>query len=263
MKTNREYDQQMKAVLLQQANQIEPSTELFEKIKNNIYNQEREETMKNKITSFKKSRRLAVIVASFVLLGSLTALGVTMGKSWVGHSNHKYKTFPSQETILKDVGFIPKYPEALPGGFEYDNGGTGESTLSDDAGDILTQTKDITLGYKRANEKTSLSLIITQIGEEFLDNKESQLVGNLDEINLYYYNQDYKFVPPNYELTEEDKKAKEKGELEISYGAREVNINNVQGLSWYEDGLQYMIMGSDYNFTVEEMIEMATVIIRQ
>ncbi|HHX61356.1 MAG TPA: hypothetical protein GX707_11700 [Epulopiscium sp.] len=263
MKMNKESNQQIKLALLQGTNEIEPSAGLFDKIKKDIYEQECGETMKNKVTSFKKGRRLAVIAASFVLLGSLTVLGVTMGKSWVGHSNHKYKTFPSQETILKDVGFIPKYPESLPGGFEYDNGGTGESTLSDDAGNILTQTKDITLGYKRANEKASLSLTITQIGEAFLDNKESQLVGNLDEINLYYYNQDYKFVPPNYALTEEDKKAKEKGELEISYGAREVSINNVQGLSWYEDGLQYMIMGSDYNFTVEEMIEMATVIIRQ
>ena len=263
MKTNKECDQQMKVLLMQEVNQIEPSTDLFEKIKNNIYNQEREETMKNKVIRFKKSRRLAVIVASFVLLGSLTALGVTMGKSWVGHSNHKYKTFPSQETILKDVGFIPKYTESLPGGFEYDNGGIGESTLSDDTGDILTQTKDIMLGYKRANEKATLGLIIEQIGEEFLDNKESQLVGNLGGINLYYYNQDYKFVPPNYELTEEDVKAQEKGELEISYGADETSIDNVQGLSWYEDGLQYMIMGSDYNFTVEEMIEMATVILKQ
>lgn len=263
MKTTKEYDHQMKAVLLQEVNQIEPSRELFEKIKNDIYKQESGEIMKNKAISLKKSRRLAVIVASFILLASLTALGVTMGKSWVGHSNHKYKAFPSQERILKDVGFIPKYPESLPGGFEYDNGGTGESTLLDDAGNILTRTKDITLGYRRANEKASLSLIITQIEEEFLDNKESQLVGNLGEINLYYYRQDYKFVPANYELTEEDKKAKEKGELEISYGAHEIGINNVQGLSWYEDGLQYMIMGSDYNFTVEEMIEVATVIIRQ
>lgn len=263
MKINKKSNQKIKLALLQGTNEIEPSAELFDKIKKDIYEQECGEIMKNKVTNFKKGRRLVVIAASFVLLGSLTVLGITMGKSWVGHTNLKYKTFPSQEKILKDVGFIPKYPESLPGGFEYANGGTGESKLSDDAGNILVQTKNIALGYKRENEKSILSLSITQLEEQFLDNKESQLVGDLNGINLYYYQQDYKFVPANYELTEEDKKAKEAGELEISYGASEISVCNMQGLSWYEDGLEYMIMGSDYSFTVEEMIDMAAVIIQQ
>lgn len=263
MKMNKESNEQIKLALLQVTNEIEPSGELFDKIKKDIYKKECGETMKSKVTKVKKGRRLAAMVASFILLGSLTVLGVTMGKSWVGHTNLKYKTFPNQEKILKDVGFTPKYSESLPGGFEYVNGGTGESKLSDDAGNVLTQTKDVTLGYKRENEKATLDLSITQVEERFLDNKESQLVGDLNGISLYYYQQDYKFVPENYELTEEDKRAKEAGELEISYGASEISISNVQGLSWYEDGLKYMIMGSDYGFTVEEMIDMATVIIQQ
>lgn len=263
MKMNKSSNEQIKLALLQGANEIEPSAELFDKIKKDIYKKECGETMENKATSFKKGKRLAVLVASFVLLCSITVLGVTMGKSWVGHSNLKYKTFPSQEQILKDVGFVPKYAKSLPGGFEYANGGIGKSKLSDDTGNILAQTNDVTLGYKRENEKSLLNLSITQVEETFLDNKKSQLVGDLNGINLYYYQQDYKFVPPNYELTEEDKKATQAGKLEISYGASEITVCNVQGLSWYEDGLAYMIMGSDYGFTIEEMIDMATVIIQQ
>lgn len=263
MKINKESNEQIKLALLQGTDQIEPSAGLFDKIKKDIYKKECGETMESKASSSKKGRRLAVLVASFVLLCSLTVLGVTMGKSWIGHTNLKYKTFPSQEKIFKDVGFVPKYTESLPGGFEYVSGGIGESKLSDDAGNILTQTKDLNLGYKRENDKSTLDLSITQVEERFLDNKESQLVGDLNGINLYYYQQDYKFVPPNYELTEEDKKKMEEGKLEISYGASEINLCNVQGLSWYEDGLEYMIMGSDFGFTVEEMIDMATVIIQQ
>ena len=203
------------------------------------------------------------MAASFVLLATLSVLGVSMGKSWVGHTNFKYKNFPSKEQMLKNVGFIPKYSDSLPGGFEYANGGTGESTLSDDAGNILTKAKEVTLGYKRENEESSLTLSITKIEKAFLDNRESQLVGNLDGIDLYYYEKDYKFVPANYEPTEEDKRANEAGELEISYGASEISICNIQGLSWYEDGLEYCIIGSDYEFTIEEMIGMAKVVIEQ
>ncbi|MEG1001641.1 MAG: hypothetical protein RR844_09615 [Clostridium sp.] len=80
---------------------------------------------------------------------------------------------------------------------------------------------------------------------------------------MYYYEQNYKFVPENYELTEEDKRDQAEGKLEISFGASEVSIKNIQGLSWYEGGLEYRVMGNDYNFEVEEMIDMAKVIITQ
>lgn len=262
MKNNKIYDEEIRTVLLQEANQIEPSEGLFDKIKKGIYEQGDKGIMENKVRGIKKGRRLAIMVASFIIIGSLTVMGVNMGKSWVGYTDHKYKTFPSEERVLKDVGFLPKYPESLPGGFEYANGGTGESTLSE-AGDVLTKTKEVTFGYKRGNEKPTLTLSITEIDEMFLDNNESQLVGDLNGIELYYYQQAYKFVPADYELTEEDKRVYDAGELEISYGSSEIEYNNVQGLSWYEDGLQYMIMGSDYDFTVEEMIGMAKAIIEQ
>lgn len=262
MKTNRQQNEQIKVALSRRAINIEPSEELFSKIKTNINEQESRKIMGDKVAGIRKGKRLAIIAASFVLLGSIAVLGTTMGKSWVGHTNLKYRAFPSQEKILKDVGFVPKYTKSLPGGFEYTNGGTGESTLSDDAGNVLTKTKEVSLGYKRGNEKPALNLNITQIDEAFLDSHEtSQLAGELDGIALYYHEQDYKFVPPSYELTEEDKRANEEGELEISFGSSEVSIENIQSLSWYEDGLQYMLMGNDFGFTVEEMIEMARVVV--
>ena len=150
MKNNKICHEEIRTVLLQEVNQIEPSKGLFEKIKKNIYEQEDIGIMGNKARGIKKGRRLAIMVASFIIIGSLTVMGVTMGKSWVGYTDTKYKTFPSQERVLKDVGFLPKYPESLPGGFEYADGGTGESTLSD-AGDVLTKVKEVTLGYKRGN----------------------------------------------------------------------------------------------------------------
>ena len=262
MKRNKEYDEEIKSMLVENAKQIEPSKELFDKITKDIYEGKDKEIMRNKVRGFKKSRRVAVMVASLILIGSLTVMGVRIGKSWVGSSNSRYNTFPSQEKVLKDVGFLPKYPKSLPGGFEYVSGGTGTSTLSD-SGNDLTETREVSLAYKNESEESLVHLSISQIDEVFIDNEESELVGKLNGIDLYYYNKDYKFVPVDYELTKEDKKAMEMGELEISYGASEISFSDIQSLSWYEDGLQYMIMGDNHNFTVEEMIDMAKVIIRQ
>lgn len=262
MRTNKKQKEKIQNIFSQKAIEIEPSKELFNKIRKDIYEQECNKTMKNKLFGLIRGKRLVTIAACCVVLGSITVIGATMGKSWISHSQAKYMTFPSEERIQKDVGFVPKYTDTLPGGFEYSNGGFGESQLEDE-GNILTHTKDVILSYTREGQRSPLNLSITQVGKEFLNDTESQLVGEYKEIELYYYEKEYKFVPEDYELTEEDKKANEMGVLEISYGASEVSNEIVQGLSWYEDGLQYMVMGNDYNFTVEEMTEMAKVIIDQ
>lgn len=260
MKTNQYKDEEIRLGLVQKTAEIEPSAELFSKIKQNITEVESEEKMK--IFGFKKGKMsVAVLTCCILLLVSTAVIGGTIGTSWIGHTNHRYMSFPSEERIIKDVGFAPKYTETLPGGFEFSRGGTGDSQLSDEEGNIITQTKEVTLGYTRGAEKSPLSLTVSQIQEEFVDNNSSSLVDNYKGINLYYYEKDYKFVPPGYQLTEEDKKDNEAGELEISYGSSEVSCENIQCLSWYEEGLQYMIMGNDYNFPPEEMVEMSKAII--
>lgn len=263
MRTNKEKDRQIKIALSQQVDKIEPSKDLLSKIKKDIFERESEVSMRNNKIGFKEGKRLAVIATCCLLLGSITVLGVTMGKSWIANTQIKYTSFPSQETVLEDVGFIPKYTKTLPEGFEYSTGGIGEATLTDGGGNVLTKTKQVTFSYTRKNEKARLVLNVEQIDEAFLDNEESQFVGELDGIRLYYYEKDYKFVPENYELTEEDKRATEKGELEISYGASEISVENIQALSWYEEGLSYGIIGNDFNFSVEQLVEIAKVIIYQ
>ena len=262
MKINEYSQEEIRFCLAQKAAEVEPSAELFNRIKKNIQELECENMMKSKIFCFKKSKlSIAVLTCCIFLLGSTAVIGATLAKSWIGHSSSRYVTFPETDKIINDVGFAPKYTETLPGGFKFDRGGTGESKLVDEAGNAVTQTKDVRFVYRRGTEKSPLTLTVSQIDEEFVDFSSNKLVGNHKGINLYYYEQKYKFVPVGYELTEEEKKAFEAGELEISYGASEVSCANVQALSWYEEGLLYTIMGNDYNFTIEDMIEMAKTVI--
>ncbi|MHC1748914.1 MAG: hypothetical protein AB9856_11300 [Cellulosilyticaceae bacterium] len=263
MKTSNQKDEEIRNTLSHKAKQVEPSSDLFNKIRKDIYEKECRETMKNKTWGFKKKRKLVTITALCIVLGSITVIGATMGKSWIGHSNNSYKTYPSQEKIEKDTGFTPKYTKELPGGFEYASGGPGESELRDDSGKTLTNTKTVTLVYQKGNEKPNLTLMVEKIDKEFIDNAHSKLVKSDKGIEFYYYDQDYKFVPPNYELTEADKKAEAEGKLAITFGSDEVRCENVQGISWYEEGLHYTLMGNDFHFEVEEMIEMAEYVINQ
>lgn len=44
----------------------------------------------------------------------------------------------------------------------------------------------------------------------------------------------YKFVPGNYEPTEEDMQAAENNALVLSYGGNGISVENVQSLQWYD-----------------------------
>lgn len=66
-----------------------------------------------------------------------------------------------------------------------------------------------------------------------------------------------KLVPPDYKLTDEDKKAKENGELVFSYGSDKVEIIEVQSAVWTEDGVHYLLMQMDGKLSADELADMA------
>ena len=50
--------------------------------------------------------------------------------SYVGSQGTEYAALPSSETLQKDVGFKPKAPAALTGGYLFDSGRITESTVT-------------------------------------------------------------------------------------------------------------------------------------
>ena len=58
---------------------------------------------------------------------------------------------------------------------------------------------------------------------------------------MKYYLDTYKWVPSEYELTEQDKKNMEKDNYFISVGTDTVSENLVSGVSWVQDGIYYHI----------------------
>ena len=71
-------------------------------------------------------------------------------------------------------------------------------------------------------------------------------------------------MPVDYEKTEEDLKLESEGKLQIGYGADEISEDTMQSVSWYEDGISYSILNSNYNdVSKEDMIKMAKDIINK
>lgn len=251
----------IKEALNQKADEIEVKDRLFNQIKTSIYEEE-QKTVKNKGFSFKNKKKLLTVVASCVALISITVIGGTLGKGWIGHSMLRYKTFPDKTVVSQDIGFTPKYVEALPGGFEFYMGHTGEAALVDDTDRPIVETKSLTLGYKQKETGKKVSLSSEQYPENYMMLDEgTTLVETYKGSPLYYYEKMYKFVPVDYELTEEDNRAYANGEIEISVGSDKVTVEKVQSINWSEGDIRYSIGGNDTGLSVEDLMEMAKTVI--
>ncbi|MDD3142290.1 MAG: signal peptide protein, partial [Lachnospiraceae bacterium] len=73
----------------------------------------------------------------------------------------------------------------------------------------------------------------------------------------------YKIVPPDYELTEEDKQNQLREDYFISYGSSEVYTQEASNVVWVQDGVTYDLLGFDVDVSADEMMQMAQEIIQQ
>lgn len=262
MRKNNQEDNLLKEVLNQKANGIEVGDGLLNQIKVNIYEREGEISMKNKRFSFKNKKRALVMMMGCIALISTTVIAGAFGKGWTSYTTVKYPTFPSVEAVQKDIGFVPKYVESFSNGFEFKVGGIGENQLIDDANNTVIETKSITLGYEQESTGKQINMNAEQMEEKYMvHGSDEKMQETYKGYPLYYYEKTYKFVPEDYELTEEDQKAYDAGEMEISFGSSEVSVEQIQSISWYEEGVRYSIGGNDLNLPVEELLDMAKTII--
>lgn len=67
--------------------------------------------------------------------------------SYVGSQGTAYAALPGSETLLKDVGFKPKAPAALAGGYQFDSGRITDSFDLDAGGAQVNKQKGISFKY--------------------------------------------------------------------------------------------------------------------
>lgn len=267
MKLVNSFDEKIKQCLTEETNQIEASKNLFQNIKTEI-EKKGDDYMKFRLTTKK------LVAVCILCLTTVVCIAAPKISSWTGHSSGdtEITTFPSEKEVKELVGYTPKYVESLPQGFKFKNANVVETQGNDESGNAVVNLKELSIFYERenkANEKELLSFIASNKSEDLFNQEHNpdlfkqENISTFNNITLYYDEMPYKFVPPDYELTEEDKKAMESGDLEISYGSSEVENNLMQFVSWYENGMDYLILGSDVNLTKEQLFEMAQTVISE
>ena len=76
-------------------------------------------------------------------------------------------------------------------------------------------------------------------------------------ITLNYTRDQYRFVPPDYQVSDEEKAKEAAGELYISYGSDTVTDQVAQSMLWKDGEKVYIITAMDNPMTAQDMARMA------
>lgn len=215
---------------------------------------------KSKIMRSKKRIPIIVVAAAFALcITAFAASGFV--KTWLSSSSAipDYKTLPSEERIVKDIGYKAVLVDAFANGYAFKDGNVVNNEFSDENGSSVEKFKSVSFRYEKEGDIVYFSQ--DKFGSEI--EKHGEIIATENGCDLYYYSYTNKLVPPNYKLTEKDKKAEENGELVFSYGASDVEICAVQSISWKKDGVLYQLLQMDGRLSENELCNMAKEIVNK
>jgi hypothetical protein len=179
-----------------------------------------------------------------------------MHRSW-SYSWPDYKTMPTSEQLTKDIGYAPITVEEFTNGYQFQDATIVHHELEDDSGSSVEKYKSLSSEYEKDGNKVSL---FAEKRATPIEETQEPLT-QVDGVPVYYTAYTNKVVPPDYELTEQDKLSEANGDLVFSYGSDEVTVQQVQNIRWSVGDIQYSILAVDSSLTPDELAQMAADII--
>lgn len=274
MKTSRESvpckdicsgDREISQVLRRSVAYIEAPDELKQRIDRQISETLKKEEKMKKHIGWKKVGIGVVAACLLIGTGCLAAGGVKyfMGSSSSSHPD--YTAFSDLEKAEADVGYQVNAVESFDNGFTFESITISKNSLVNESGTKEENQKGINIRYQKDDE--TVILFIRRLYQMELEggvpeeNPVFDASRQIGEVQAGFRQITNKFVPPDYELTEEDMKNMENPNFNLAYGTSEVENDIGFSVFWVQDGVCYDLYGTDLSIDGEEMLDMAEKII--
>ncbi len=259
-----EKDEILKKTLYEMSGRISASESLKRQIDSRIFKEEKGRTISMKRFSVKK---VAIgVAAACLVLGTASIAGSGI-KNYVSHGSiiPDYTKFEDLEKAEEEAGYRIDAVEAFSNGYKMNGIYISETAIQNEAGQNEEEQKEIDIYYKKTGAKeissSACKLFAGETPETVLNISAADRTMQCGDVTLVFNKTTFKFVPPDYKLTEEDEKAQDSGAVEISYGTSEVEIKEFFYVGWVKDGIVYNLGGFDLALTADDMLGMAREII--
>ncbi len=207
-------------------------------------------------------RKVILVAAAMCVFGTVAALAagkITGYYTGTRVDRPDYKNFADLSAVEEQTGFAMKAVEEFENGFRFRVGYQSEVEARDEEGNVVETFPEVMLRYTDGEQE--LTVTAQKVREE--DGFEGKVSAEeYKGMTLLYKEDQYLFVPPSYEPSDEELKAQEAGELYISFGTSEVEHDNIHFMRWDENGTRYLLMSSGEKALGQEaMTKMAREII--
>lgn len=178
-----------------------------------------------------------------------------------GAVRYSSSSYRQMDTAMEKAGFEIDCKETFRNGYTFDRVTVQDTVARDEDGQAVLTYPDIDVVY-RAPSGNRLYLHAYQKLEEIpqTDHAPGQ-TRTIRGITAGYYLDHYKIVPPDYELTEADKRWEQQPGNFISVGSDAVEKTDVTFLCWEKDGICYSIMDMGAAETPDKLFSMAAELI--
>ena len=211
--------------------------------------------------NMKKSfgKKFAVVVAAVAAI-SVTAVGAGKVVSLSSGKNihDSVDTVEKTEEQAKDAGININIVDKFDNGYTFKEGYVGDVDHWDDSGNKVATTKNLSATYVLGDASVYLDADQKNDESEYVD---YVLEENYDGTDIYTYEWTNKFVPDDYEMTEQDKIDEAEGKVVFSYGSDEVEVNEIKTVKFVKDNTQVTLMDMDSNVDMGELVNMLKTVI--
>lgn len=199
---------------------------------------------------------IGAAVGCLLVSGGVFAAGRVVSLSSSHWLPDAYRSYGDMDRAQKELGYSVDTVEEFSNGYRFDQMFVEDVNGNDEDGNTVYTFKELNISYEKDGEP-KMWLDVSKPVEKQVRKGEPEATRQAGGVTVYYDTTTYKFVPPDYELTDEDKVNLEKDDFTISYGTEEVQVQLVSNVTWEKDGVFYNLMGFDLTMGAEELLDMA------
>ena len=206
-------------------------------------------------------RTVAIAAAIMALLcaSALAAVALSGGGTLAYTSFFpNYFNVPSRQTLLEDIGIQTNVLEEFSNVYRFRSGHISHFADRDADGNEVARYDGLACVYRLGRVRVDLDIESGPANGSRKDLETTEVYGGCE---LKYYAYMNKFVPNDYQLTEQDLADKASGKYIFSFGTSEVEIDAVQQVYWEDAGLNYSICVLNSELTEADLLQMAREII--
>lgn len=263
------FDDQLTKIFKEETENIYPSWKLKDKILKELEKSETVETTMNyrevpnmKRLSLKKWAVIAACICLLVPAGLFAAGKITTYRSSSSNVSGDRTENWNDFDLMKEKADVGKGQavESFSNGYKFESMQVVTTDGMDSAGNKVASFKDLDIIYQKKGS-SEMWLELSSPHDQG-DPREADQQKEVNGVSLQYFQDTYKFVPPDYKLTDQDKKLEERGDYFVSYGSDKIEIKKFSYVSWEHDGVCYSLHTFDTDLSADQMLDMAAEIVQ-